>query len=190
MNPAIRLLAVFVLVLAAATPAHALRCGSRIVGTDDYDFQARDRCGDPFWVEDHYRIIVDNRDAPVQTVQQITYTAWFYNFGKNRLLVRLLFRDGRLVRENTLGRGVDDIGDSCGPAKLVSGMSSGELVAYCGEPLSRHAQPGATQRRLAPGIYSQSDSYREDWIYDLGGDFLYIAHLLNGHIDSVEHVRR
>jgi Protein of unknown function (DUF2845) len=179
------------LLLLALTPAaHALRCGNDLIKGGEYDFQVRDRCGDPFWVEDHYKIITTDADSGFQAVQQFVYTAWFYNFGSNRLLVRMLFRDGRFLREETLGRGVDDIGDSCGPPKLIRGMSSGELIAYCGEPLSRNSRPGAILRRLAPGTFSETDNYLEDWVYDLGGNFLYIMHLRNGHADSVEHIHR
>lgn len=179
------------LLLLALTPAaHALRCGSRLVTAGDYDFQVRDRCGDPFWIEDHYQVITSNTDLPVQTLQQNVYSAWFYNFGSNRLLVRILFRNGHFLREETLGYGVDDIGDSCGPTKLLRGMSSGELVAYCGEPLSRNSQPGTTLRRLAPGTFSETDNYLEDWVYDLGSNFLYVLHLRNGHVESVDHVPR
>ena len=185
-----RLLLCALPLFALSPAAHALRCGTRIVSSGDYDFQVRDRCGDPYWIEEHYKIVATDTDLPVQVVQQYVYTAWFYNFGSNRLLVRMLFRDGRFLREETLGRGVDDIGDSCGPAKLIRGMSSGELVAYCGEPLSRNTQPGAILRRVAPGILSETDNYLEDWVYDLGGNFLYIMHLRNGHTDSVEHVPR
>jgi Protein of unknown function (DUF2845) len=185
-----RLFLCALLLLAIAPAAHAMRCGSRLTSNGDHDFQVRDRCGEPYWVEDHYRLIVTGADSPVQNVQQIVYTAWFYNFGPSRLMVRMLFRDGRLVREETLGYGVNNIGDSCSPTKLLSGMSSGELVAYCGQPLSRNGQPGATLRRVGPGTYSENDNYLEDWVYDLGSDFLYVMHLRNGHTESVEHVHR
>lgn len=179
------------LLLAVAPAAHALRCGSRITSSGNYDFQVRDRCGDPYWIEDHYQLLVfGGDDAPLRTTQQVVYTAWFYNFGPSRLLVRMLFRDGRLLREDTLGYGVNDIGDSCGPAKLMRGTSSGELVAYCGEPASRNSQPGSTLRRLGHGVFSETEDYHEDWVYDLGGDFVYVVHLRNGHAESVEHVRR
>ena len=185
-----RLVLSALLLLAIAPAAHALRCGSRITSSGNYDFQVRDRCGDPYWIEDHYELVISSADSPIQSAQQIVYTAWFYNFGTSRLMVRMLFRDGRLLREDTLGYGVNDIGDSCGPTKLLSGMSSGELVAYCGEPLSRNTQPGATLRRLARGAFVETENYREDWVYDLGGDFLYVVHLRNGHVEAVEHVRR
>jgi hypothetical protein len=190
MNTSGRLSLCALLLFAIAPAAHALRCGSRLTGNGDYDFQVRDRCGEPYWIEDHYRLIVTGADSPLQNVQQIVYTAWFYNFGPSRLMVRFLFRDGRLLREDTLGYGVNNLGDSCSPTKLISGMSSGELVAYCGQPLSRNGQQGSTLRRIAPGAYSESDNYLEDWVYDLGGDFLYVMHLRNGHSESVEHVHR
>jgi hypothetical protein len=186
-----RLLAVVGLLwlLAAASNAHALRCGNRLVGSGDYDFQVRERCGNPYWIEDHYQTFVAG-DERVEIAQATQYSAWFFNFGSNRLLVRLLFRDGRVVREDTLDRGVEELGTACAPARLSEGVSSGELVAYCGEPVSRRVEPALISRRIAPRIYSQSDSYREDWIYDLGGDLLYLLHIVNGRVAAVEYVAR
>ena len=63
-------------------------------------------------------------------------------------------------------------------------------LAYCGQPLSRNGQPGSTLRRIGSGTHSETDNYLEDWVYDLGGDSLYVMHLRNGHAESVEHVRR
>ena len=94
------------------------------------------------------------------------------------------------MRQRTLGRGVNDIGDSCTPAELTSGSISGELVAHCGQPLSRNPHPLTQVRRLAPGVYSQHDDSREDWIYDLGGNFLYVLHMLNGRVEAEEHIAR
>lgn len=31
--------------------AHALRCGSRLVLDGDQDFQVRDRCDQPYWID-------------------------------------------------------------------------------------------------------------------------------------------
>lgn len=186
-----RLLAVIGLLLmfAAAPAAHALRCGNRLVSSGDFEFQVRDRCGDPYWIEDHYQTIVAGAGS-LQVVQPVQYSAWYFNFGATRLLVRLLFRDGRLEREDALNRGVDELGAACAPPRLSEGISSGELVAYCGEPASRQVQPTLISRRLAPHVYSQSDDYREDWIYDLGGELLYLLHLANGRVAAVERLTR
>ena len=190
MSSSLRCLVSLVLLCACATSAHALRCGNRVVNTDDADFQVRDRCGEPYWTEDHYALIVSGADTALETRQEVVYTAWFYNFGSTRLLVRLLFRNGRLVREDTLDRGVDTLGDSCGPAKLTRGISSGELVAYCGAPSSRHEVVSEQVRRFGRGYEHRSNLYREEWVYDLGGNFLYVLNLLNGRVDSVESTPR
>ena len=185
-----RLLAVIgLLLLFAATPALALRCGTRLVSSGDYDFQVRARCGNPYWIEDHYQTVVAG-DERVEIAQPTQYSAWFFNFGANRLLVRLLFRDGRLVREETLDRGVDELGAACSPVRLSEGISSGELVAYCGEPASRRVEPALITQRLGANLYRESDSYREDWIYDLGGEFVFVLHMARGHVESVERVPR
>lgn len=189
MNTHRLLLVVGLLLLGLAPAAHALRCGNRLVGDGAFDFQVRERCGNPYWIEEHFQTLVAG-DERVEIAQPVEYSAWYFNFGPNRLLVRLLFRDGRLVREETLNRGVAEIGGACSAARLSEGISSGELVAYCGEPSSRHVQPVLVSRRLAPNVYRQSDSYREDWTYDFGGDFIYLLHLARGLVESVEQVTR
>ena len=185
-----RWLAIVALLLFVAAPsAHALRCGNRLVSNGDLEFQVRERCGDPYWIEQHYQTVVAGDDG-VEIVQPVEYSAWFFNFGPNRLLMRLLFRNGQLVREETLDRGVAELGSACNPARLREGTSSGELVAYCGEPSSRYVQPSLVSRRVGAGLYRQSDSYREDWTYDFGGDSVYLLHLARGRVEDVELVSR
>jgi hypothetical protein len=185
-----RLLTVIgLLLLAFTSSAHALRCGNRLVSNGDLDFQVRERCGNPYWIEDHYQTLVAG-DERIVIERPVQYSAWYFNFGANRLLVRLLFRDGRLVREDTLDRGVAELGAACAPARLSEGISSGELVAYCGEPTSRRVQPALVSRRIGASLYSENETYREDWLYDLGGDFVYLLHLARGRVESVEHLAR
>jgi hypothetical protein len=185
-----RLLVVIGMLLFALTPAaHALRCGTRLVTTGNTDFQVRERCGSPYWIEEHYQTIVAG-DERVEVVQPVEYSAWYFNFGSNRLLVRLLFRDGRLLREDTLGRGVDELGAACTAARLSEGISSGELVAYCGEPAARRERPLLVSRRINADVYQQTDVHREDWTYDFGGDFVYLLHLARGLVESVEQLPR
>lgn len=185
-----RLLSIVALLLLVAAPAaHALRCGNRLLSSGDFEFQVRERCGNPYWIEQHYQTLIAGDDG-VEIVQPVEYSAWFFNFGANRLLVRLLFRDGRLVREETLDRGVAELGSACSAARLREGVSSGELVAYCGEPSSRYVQPTLVSRRISAGLYRQSDSYREDWTYDFGGDTVYLLHLARGRVEGVELVSR
>jgi hypothetical protein len=172
-----------------AQSAYALRCGNRLVSPGETDFQVRATCGNPYWIEEHYQVIVSG-DENVEIAQPVEYSAWFFNFGANRFLVRLLFRDGHLVREESLGRGIDELGTSCDLARVRNGMSSGELIAYCGEPGSRRVRPTFVSRRVGPRLYDQSESYREDWTYDSGDEYLYVVHIANGHVEGIEHLVR
>jgi len=170
--------------------AQTLRCGSRLVTRDDYDFQVRERCGDPFWIENRYEVTIAGHDSAFETRTGNVYTAWYYNFGPTRLMVRLLFRDGRMVGEQTLGYGLNDPGSECGPAKMTRGLSSGELIAYCGEPLSRHDIPVEVIQRDSNAFERRVEVSQQEWIYDLGGDFLYALSLINGRVDSVRSIHR
>jgi hypothetical protein len=178
-----------VLLVAFAPCAHALRCGGDLTHSGDYEYQVRARCGEPVWIETHARIESYGSEHD-RIEREVQYSDWYYNFGANQFMVRVEFRDGRLESEEKLGRGVDEVGTSCDTARFTRGISSGELFAYCGEPASRYVQPGAVTHRVTHGVYEQDDDYREEWIYDFGGDMLYVAHLANGRLNSLERRRR
>ena len=68
-------------------------------------------------------------------------------------------------------------------------VSSGELVAYCGRPGTRHAQEGEVRRRNG-AFERRVETYTEEWTYDLGGNFIYVLTLVNGRVDDVRTVPR
>jgi len=178
--------------LVAAPAAHALRCDGNIMHGGEYDYQVREHCGEPFWTDARvtYETYGTDREGYTREVQ---YTTWYYNFGSNQFMVRLVFRDGHLEHEETLRRGVDEIGASCDLPRVPRNLTGGELVAYCGEPTSRYRQAGQVYRSLNPydrgyGPHYQHESEQdsEDWLYDFGGDSLYIAHVFNGNVSGIE----
>jgi len=186
---AIRWLMLFLLLCACVPAAYAVRCDSNLTHTGDYEFQVRARCGEPLWAEDHYRIeSFGNKDTRIE--REIRYTDWYYNFGASALIVHLRFRDGQLAGEEKLGRGVDEVGTACDAAILARGLSSGELIAHCGEPAARETYPGSITRRVAHHVYVQDEDDREDWVYDLGGDLLYVVRLVNGRVNYLERRKR
>lgn len=177
------------LLMAGAVPAQAMRCGNDLTHGGDYEFQVRNRCGAPLWVEDHYKIErIGNKEQSIE--REVHFTDWYYNFGASQFMVHVQFRDGQLVSEEKLGRGVDEVGSACDSALRGHGFSSGELVAYCGEPASRNTHAGAITRRIASGVHETDEVDREEWIYDLGGDWVYVAHLYDSRLNYVERRRR
>jgi hypothetical protein len=98
------------LALLGAAPAHALRCGSELVGMGAYTYEVRQSCGEPqarnAWTA--YRIVhVGPHNAPVreEVVIPISVEEWVYDFGPHRLVRVLRFEAGRLVDVSTLGYG-------------------------------------------------------------------------------------
>lgn len=185
------LLPLVLLALLASAPVAAMRCGNRLVSDGAQDFQVRERCGDPFWSDRWTDVVVLGRDGPLESQREVQYDAWYYNFGPRQLMRRLLFRDGVLAREDTLGYGVDRIGENCEPNRLLDGLSAGELVALCGEPASRRSRNDALVRRPAPGVERWREQRREDWIYDFGDRRrVRLVRLVDGRVDTVESLTR
>ncbi|HXS72984.1 MAG TPA: DUF2845 domain-containing protein [Rhodanobacteraceae bacterium] len=176
------------LLLAWAHPAWALRCGTRLVEQGDQDFQVRERCGDPFFVDSYATFARNGTGAPIETGVETVYDAWYYNFGPQQLMVRLLFANGELVREQTLGYGFNGSGGPCNLDIITDGMSSGELYARCGAPAERRQIYGDAllrdgfhgARLLVPRIH-------EEWFYPArGGDRAREVLLLNGRVEDVK----
>lgn len=209
----VRVALLFLFAFAFASAAHALRCNGYIVHVGDYDYQLRQRCGEPFWTEGRTRYEgYGTRSGPPgartndETVREVQYTTWYYNFGSSDFMVRLLFRDGHFLREERLSRGVEAIGSSCDQIRMTRGLTSGEVVAHCGEPAQRYVTSSVNSRTnpdpAAPRIergnadfssyrFVQDEDYQEDWIYDFGdGDTIYVAHFSNGSMSGFERRNR
>ncbi len=187
-----KLLVVAVL-LAVMTPAAeaALRCGNRLVDEGDREFQVRERCGDPFWIETWTGIEVLDRGQPFERQREVESSLWYFNFGPRALMQQLTFVDGVLRRIESLGYGVNEIGSNCPYDRDLTGMSSGELVARCGEPAERRRRRDAVVLRPDPRLESWRDPRREEWIYDFGEDrLLRVLDLEQGRVVRVQAMRR
>jgi hypothetical protein len=180
-----------VVLLLASPSAFAVRCGNRIVTDGTQDFQVRDRCGEPFWTDRYTNVDVIGAYGPLEQQRTVQFDVWYYNFGPHQLMRQLIFRDGVLLREDTLGYGVSEIGDDCNPNRVLDGLSAGELIARCGEPVSRRSQTDTVVLRPARGVEQWRDQRREDWIYDAGDSrFVRIVRLVDGRVSGVDLVPR
>jgi len=178
-----------IVLLVAAGDALALRCGSRLVDTGDYDFQVRERCGEPYWISDDSALLITGAYGPVvqRAVQQVQ--DWYYNFGPGTLVQRLVFVDGRLQRIDTLGYGRASIGNDCGDIAFLRGTREGELVLRCGPPAARTLRYRDSAYYTPYGYaYTQPSRY-EEWRYpkpDSRDTRLVI--MVEGRIERVEDV--
>jgi hypothetical protein len=180
-----------IVLLLASPAAVAMRCGSRIVTEGTQDFQVRDRCGEPFYADTYFATEVLDARGPVAAYRDVQYDVWYYNFGPRNLMRRVVFRDGVVAREETLGYGGVAIGEDCNPGRDSRGVSVGELVARCGEPASRRTSIDTIVHRPVPGYARYREQRREEWIYDFGESrFLRSFLLVDGRVEDIDTVQR
>lgn len=154
--------------LLLAAPLHALRCEGRLVAPGDHAVQVQQVCGQPFWIDHHREWLISGEGGPLeQRVEQVV-EVWYYNFGADRLMQRLVFRDDRLQSEQTLGYGFDHLPGSCNPDRLPMGISNGEIIARCGQPLSRRETYSDLVERDGRGLTQVRLQRREQWVYGRG----------------------
>lgn len=179
--------ALLVVLLALGLPqrAWALRCGTHLVKQGDRAAQVREDCGAPFFV-DHYAALPGvGVNTPVEPGIPVVGEAWYYNFGPQRLMVRLDFSNGVLQRERTLGYGFVGKGGPCDYHVITTGMSVAKLIADCGFPARR------SRSVLANGAYygnpRSAPAWGETWSYPADGSLrAREVYLLNGRVEDVK----
>lgn len=176
--------------LAAAGDALALRCSGRIVGTGDHRFEVEERCGEPFWVERYSEYQVIGEFAPVQRTIEHRIEAWYYNFGPNTLMRRLVFLDNRLQREDTLGYGYTSLGTNCDLDALPPGSSTGEVVARCGTPAADDTRYVEQVVRDGAGNARERIIRQDEWMYRRSSRAPRLLTFNDGRLESIERLRK
>lgn len=190
-----------VLLLVTCAPLHAsdsLRCGSHLVSVGELAAKVEALCGQPAYRD------AEGDPAAMARGYDPDVEVWTYNFGSNRLLQQLRFRNGRLESIRSGGYGFNpDVPQHCGPDDIAVGMTKYELLHACGEPVSKRAESvevpldenGPVVRRR-DGVYAYRsgyvrDVYREHWVYNFGPNyFLRDVTLENGKVTDVENGER
>lgn len=178
-----------VILLGAAGDALAMRCGSRVISTGDLDFQVRDRCGEPAWVEQRSELRVTGAGSPIERARETVIETWYYNQGSGRLVRAVEFRDGRVSSIGTLGHGTAAAGSRCGDTAFSRGISQGELVIRCGEPAARRSTYSDEVLRDGQGNERVRRIPIDEWTYRLPGQrMLRNVVFIDGRLSRVEHI--
>ena len=109
--------------LLASEPAEAFRCGNKLVRDGMHEQQVVARCGQPTTMRHLGRAIrtLDyfshvrlhgytywRRPGFTHLATEVIVTEYVYNFGPRKLMRRLIFEGGVLVRIETIGYGYND----------------------------------------------------------------------------------
>jgi hypothetical protein len=105
--------------LLASDPAHALRCGNKLILEGMLEEEVKAHCGEPTAVRDlgyvvrSYDPLAHRRSlgallfryGPGNYYQELLVTEYFYNFGPRKLMRKLRFEGGILTKVETLRHG-------------------------------------------------------------------------------------
>ena len=159
----------------------SLRCGDRIVSTEDLAAEVLAACGEPDY-RDYWLL------PPAYVAAEET---WWYNFGSQRFVQILRFRNGELVSIQSDGYGFDTpAASSCAPTEIVTGLSAFRLIHRCGRPSTRESfdELRPMHREGTVAAYDTVKPVRrERWVYDFGPDRrMRVVTLRNGRVSDVD----
>jgi hypothetical protein len=177
-----RLLALIALAAQAQTSQSGLRCGSSLVSDGAWPIEVEESCGPPDYVAEYPTATVPGLGV-VQTEKH-----WYYNPGPQRFIQRVIFRNGKLARVDSLGYGfyVSDF-PSCNLSTLRHAKTEYELIARCGEPASKRVE------WQTPSIQRRSETWQtlqpvlvQEWLYDFSSNqFRQVVTLRNGQVVDI-----
>jgi hypothetical protein len=99
-----------VALLAASLPAHAFRCGTRIIARGDHVTKLLEFCGEPANVQSRYaqRTLVGNYGNRVYIpgyLEEVLIEDWTYNLGPYQLMRSVRLENGFVKEIRNLGYG-------------------------------------------------------------------------------------
>jgi hypothetical protein len=100
------------LLLPAAAPADAMRCGSQLISEGDSIDKVLALCGEPAerrrtWITRQPRFEYGGRDVPFPGSEDVPVDVWTYDFGSSRLMRRVRMVAGKVESIETLEHGTN-----------------------------------------------------------------------------------
>jgi hypothetical protein len=177
----------------AAAPARGAVCGGDFVSEGDTEAEVREKCGDPAqqetWRADLLGAPSGPPPAPVPAVAVFREAEWIYNPGPRHLLLAVRFRDGRVVRVESLENGFTPgrrAGDRCRTGLFDPGTPRVAVESMCGPPTEATDR---TDRRtgMAFGRRARVHARLQAWTYDFGPRFFTRTYVFeNGRLARIE----
>jgi hypothetical protein len=94
--------------------AETFRCGSKLVMEGDSSAAVIAKCGSPTWVDQapvtgpSAAESDDQQSLPVSLTDENLVDTWIYNFGPNRLMMRVHIENGTVVQIDAVGYGYSE----------------------------------------------------------------------------------
>jgi len=173
-----------------AFPALAFYCGNKLVSEGDSAAEVLLKCGKPTRKEVNWEKIIKGADTDREHRFDVTVEDWFYNFGPQRWLYKLTFRNGSLVHIETLGYGSreSEQGKDCDKGRRMAvGDSILEVLHKCGEPLYKDIRVDEIRKKSDHGTEHRVSIVIEEWTYNFGPlAWIYVVRFENGKVVDIE----
>lgn len=173
--------------LAMTTLAQAskgeLRCGTSLVGDGAWPLEVEKTCGRPDYVSEYPTATMPGLGV-VQTEEH-----WYYNPGPQQFIKRLVFRNGKLVRVDSLGYGFHVArSPSCSTSTLRHAKTEYELIARCGEPASKRVEWQIPSKQKNREHWETTQPVLvQEWLYEFSSNqFRQVVTLRDGQVTDIE----
>ncbi len=185
--------AVVLLILAVVYPlasvADSMRCGSRLVTTNDTKAEVLIRCGTPDWRDQWSEKFIEDVVGSYQRRISMERERWVYNFGPQKFLRFLAFKNGKLVTISTGGYGFHKnarLPVRCDTGILGTGLSQYEVLQRCGEPFFKDSRREEIFSSISGGNRHLVERRIDEWTYNLGPNrFMRILTFNNGLLEEI-----
>lgn len=181
-----------------ASDGFALRCGNKLANQGDRKAEVLLKCGEPTLVEKWREEVViyeEEIEKHIKKVVNLYFEEWTYNFGSNRFLYFLKFKNDELSHIETGARGYDGTTPSrkttCGNLPAV-GERKIEVLISCGVPTLKEERE---EERIS-SIFDKKEGVHkerklklsvEEWTYNFGSnEFTYFLRFENGKLVNIE----
>jgi len=161
-------------------------CSGRIIGVGVPQADVLAACGPPAWRDQRTDSWVEGIRPDGTVLVSVSTEEWIFDFGPDRLLHFVYFRDGRVADIRTGGYGgrSEDCGDG---DNLAIGDSKLEGFQKCGAPTRVGRGEGGEKELTDPDTVVRRILDSDYWTYDFGPSrFVRMLTFQNGRLKSIE----
>jgi len=163
-----------------------LDCSGRIIAAGVPQADVLAACGPPVWRDPRTDSWVEGIRPDGTVLVSVFTEEWIYDFGADRLLHFLYFRDGKVAAIRTGGYGGRSA-DCADGDNLAIGDSKLEVFRKCGPPSRVGTEQAADKADSEPGAGYRRMLDNDSWSYDFGPDrFVRRLTFRNGQLKSIE----
>jgi len=161
-------------------------CSGRVIGVGLPRADVLAACGPPTWQDQRTDSWVDGIGPDGTVLVSVFTEEWIFDFGPDRLLHFVYFRDGKVAGIRTGGYG--GRGSDCGDGdNLAIGDSKLEVFQKCGAPVRVGRGKGGEKELTDPDTVVRRILDSDYWTYDFGPSrFVRMLTFQNGRLKSIE----